>query len=62
MCSQDRRGGSLDINDGHCGMGAGSEMNTALMHRRHTDPVQLQVAGVRRLSLPGLHEGGQRGT
>ncbi|XP_073940634.1 GRB2-related adapter protein 2 isoform X2 [Castor canadensis] len=42
---QDRRGGSLDINDGHCGVGTGSEMNTALMHRRHTDPVQLQVAG-----------------
>ncbi|XP_025873212.1 GRB2-related adapter protein 2 [Vulpes vulpes] len=42
---QERRGGSLDINDGHCGVGAGSEMNAALMHRRHTDPVQLQVAG-----------------
>ncbi|XP_027628550.1 GRB2-related adapter protein 2 isoform X2 [Tupaia chinensis] len=42
---QDRRGGSLDINDGHCGMGLGSEMNAALMHRRHTDPVQLQAAG-----------------
>ncbi|XP_013852959.1 GRB2-related adapter protein 2 isoform X1 [Phacochoerus africanus] len=42
---QDRRGGSLDINDGHCGLGMGSEMNAALMHRRHTDPVQLQVAG-----------------
>ncbi|MEJ1271487.1 GRB2-related adaptor protein 2 [Cricetulus griseus] len=40
---QDRRGGSLDINDGHCGIG--SEMNATLMHRRHTDPVQLQVAG-----------------
>lgn len=26
-------------------MGVGSEMNAALMHRRHTDPVQLQVAG-----------------
>ena len=24
----------------------GTEMNAALMHRRHTDPVQLQVAGV----------------
>lgn len=23
-----------------------TEMNAALMHRRHTDPVQLQVAGV----------------
>ncbi|XP_070267270.1 GRB2-related adapter protein 2 isoform X2 [Myotis yumanensis] len=44
---QERRGGSLDINDGHCGlgMGMGSEMNATLMHRRHTDPVQLQVAG-----------------
>ncbi|KAK2496723.1 hypothetical protein MC885_019208 [Smutsia gigantea] len=42
---QERRGGSLDINDGHCGMGVSSEMNAALMHRRHTDPVQLQVAG-----------------
>nr|XP_023415672.1 GRB2-related adapter protein 2 isoform X2 [Loxodonta africana] len=42
---QERRGGSLDINDGHCGLGVGSEMNAALMHRRHTDPVQLQVAG-----------------
>ncbi|KAG8518131.1 GRB2-related adapter protein 2 [Galemys pyrenaicus] len=42
---QDRRGGSLDINDGHCGMGMASEMNAALMHRRHTDPVQLQAAG-----------------
>ncbi|KAM6215348.1 GRB2-related adapter protein 2 [Rhynchocyon petersi] len=42
---QDRRGGSLDINDGHCGTGVGSEMNAALMHRRHTDPVQLQAAG-----------------
>uniref|UniRef100_A0A8C0QKX2 Adapter protein GRID n=1 Tax=Canis lupus familiaris TaxID=9615 RepID=A0A8C0QKX2_CANLF len=42
---QERRGGSLDINDGHCGVGMGSEMNAALMHRRHTDPVQLQVAG-----------------
>nr|KAF6452454.1 GRB2 related adaptor protein 2 [Molossus molossus] len=42
---QERRGGSLDINDGHCGMSMGSEMNPALMHRRHTDPVQLQVAG-----------------
>uniref|UniRef100_A0A8C0RYD5 Adapter protein GRID n=1 Tax=Canis lupus familiaris TaxID=9615 RepID=A0A8C0RYD5_CANLF len=41
----ERRGGSLDINDGHCGVGMGSEMNAALMHRRHTDPVQLQVAG-----------------
>ncbi|XP_005871443.1 PREDICTED: GRB2-related adapter protein 2 isoform X2 [Myotis brandtii] len=50
---QERRGGSLDINDGHCGlgMGMGSEMNATLMHRRHTDPVQLQVAGVRELSL-----------
>ncbi|XP_051690030.1 GRB2-related adapter protein 2 isoform X2 [Oryctolagus cuniculus] len=42
---QDRRGGSLDINDGHCGVGMGSDANPALMHRRHTDPVQLQVAG-----------------
>uniref|UniRef100_A0A2I3GYL6 Adapter protein GRID n=1 Tax=Nomascus leucogenys TaxID=61853 RepID=A0A2I3GYL6_NOMLE len=42
---QERRGGSLDINDGHCGTGLGSEMNAALMHRRHTDPVQLQAAG-----------------
>ncbi|XP_073738851.1 GRB2-related adapter protein 2 isoform X2 [Callorhinus ursinus] len=42
---QERRGGSLDINDGHCGMGVGGDMNPALMHRRHTDPVQLQVAG-----------------
>ncbi|XP_007519355.1 GRB2-related adapter protein 2 isoform X1 [Erinaceus europaeus] len=42
---QERRGGSLDINDGHCGMGIASEMNAALMHRRHTDPVQLQAAG-----------------
>ncbi|XP_007939881.1 GRB2-related adapter protein 2 [Orycteropus afer afer] len=42
---QERRGGSLDINDGHCGLGVGSDMNAALMHRRHTDPVQLQVAG-----------------
>ncbi|XP_074182531.1 GRB2-related adapter protein 2 isoform X3 [Rhinolophus sinicus] len=42
---QERRGGSLDINDGHCGMGMGSEINATLMHRRHTDPVQLQVAG-----------------
>lgn len=33
------------------GMGMGSEMNATLMHRRHTDPVQLQVAGVRELSL-----------
>ncbi|EDM15748.1 GRB2-related adaptor protein 2, isoform CRA_a [Rattus norvegicus] len=40
---QDRRGGSLDINDGH--LGIGSEMNATLMHRRHTDPVQLQAAG-----------------
>uniref|UniRef100_A0A8C0QAV9 Adapter protein GRID n=1 Tax=Canis lupus familiaris TaxID=9615 RepID=A0A8C0QAV9_CANLF len=40
-----QNGGSLDINDGHCGVGMGSEMNAALMHRRHTDPVQLQVAG-----------------
>ncbi|XP_030711763.2 GRB2-related adapter protein 2 isoform X2 [Globicephala melas] len=42
---QERRGGSLDINDGHCGMGNSSEMNAALMQRRHTDPVQLQAAG-----------------
>ncbi|XP_008572403.1 PREDICTED: GRB2-related adapter protein 2 isoform X2 [Galeopterus variegatus] len=42
---QERRGGSLDINDGHCGRGTGSEMNATLMHRRHTDQVQLQVAG-----------------
>uniref|UniRef100_A0ABI8AC65 GRB2 related adaptor protein 2 n=1 Tax=Felis catus TaxID=9685 RepID=A0ABI8AC65_FELCA len=42
---QERRGTSLDINDGHCGVGMASEMNAALMHRRHTDPVQLQVAG-----------------
>uniref|UniRef100_A0A8C9QQT7 Adapter protein GRID n=1 Tax=Spermophilus dauricus TaxID=99837 RepID=A0A8C9QQT7_SPEDA len=40
---QERRGGSLDINDGHCG--EGSEVNAALMHRRHTDPAQLQLAG-----------------
>ncbi|GAB1299614.1 GRB2-related adaptor protein 2 [Apodemus speciosus] len=40
---QDRRGGSLDINDGHCGIS--SEVNATLMHRRHTDPVQLQAAG-----------------
>uniref|UniRef100_A0A7N5JS59 GRB2 related adaptor protein 2 n=1 Tax=Ailuropoda melanoleuca TaxID=9646 RepID=A0A7N5JS59_AILME len=59
---QERRGGSLDINDGHCGLGVGSEVNAALMHRRHTDPVQLQVAGVCELSLPGFSEGGQRGT
>ncbi|KAB0393834.1 hypothetical protein E2I00_019910 [Balaenoptera physalus] len=44
---QERRGGSLDINDGHCGIGNSSEMNAALMHRRHTDPVQLQAAGQR---------------
>lgn len=62
MCFQERRGGSLDINDGHCGMGVGGDTNPALMHRRHTDPVQLQVAGVRELSLPGLDEGSQRGT
>lgn len=43
--TQDRRGSSLDSNDGHCGPGVGSEMSAALMHRRHTDPVQLQVAG-----------------
>lgn len=42
---QDRRGASLDINDGHCGMGVGGDMNPALMHRRHTDPVQLQAVG-----------------
>ncbi|KAJ8791711.1 hypothetical protein J1605_020433 [Eschrichtius robustus] len=42
---QERRGGSLDINDGHCGIGNSSEINAALMHRRHTDPVQLQAAG-----------------
>ncbi|XP_077025004.1 GRB2-related adapter protein 2 isoform X1 [Tamandua tetradactyla] len=42
---QERRGGSLDINDGQYGIGMSSEMNAALMHRRHTDPVQLQVAG-----------------
>lgn len=42
---QDRRGGSLDINDGHTGPGTPSEMNAALMHRRHTDPVQLQMVG-----------------
>ncbi|KAM7317281.1 hypothetical protein ACRRTK_023583 [Alexandromys fortis] len=46
---QDRRGGSLDINDGHCSIG--SEMNATLMHRRHTDPVQLQVAGVRLVTV-----------
>lgn len=40
---QDRRGGSLDIKDGHCGIS--SEVNATLMHRRHTDPVQLQAAG-----------------
>ncbi|XP_031205681.1 GRB2-related adapter protein 2 isoform X1 [Mastomys coucha] len=40
---QDRRGRSLDINDAHCGIG--SEVNATLMHRRHTDPVQLQAAG-----------------
>ena len=28
-------------------------MNAALMHRRHTDPVQLQVVGVRELSRSG---------
>ncbi|GAB5574280.1 GRB2-related adapter protein 2 isoform X1 [Prionailurus iriomotensis] len=43
--ARERRGTSLDINDGHCGVGMASEMNAALMHRRHTDPVQLQVAG-----------------
>ncbi|XP_034843357.1 GRB2-related adapter protein 2 isoform X3 [Mirounga angustirostris] len=43
--SLERRGGSLDINDGHCGIGVGGDTNPALMHRRHTDPVQLQVAG-----------------
>ncbi|CAI9165949.1 unnamed protein product [Rangifer tarandus platyrhynchus] len=43
--NQERRGASLDINDGPCGLGMGTEMNAALMHRRHTDPVQLQVAG-----------------
>uniref|UniRef100_A0A8D0VAP9 GRB2 related adaptor protein 2 n=1 Tax=Sus scrofa TaxID=9823 RepID=A0A8D0VAP9_PIG len=53
---QDRRGGSLDINDGHCGLGMGSEMNAALMHRRHTDPVQLQVAGVRGFPSPASME------
>ncbi|XP_032502363.1 GRB2-related adapter protein 2 isoform X3 [Phocoena sinus] len=42
---QERRGSSLDINDGHCGMGNSSEMNAALMQRRHTDPAQLQAAG-----------------
>ncbi|XP_052497166.1 GRB2-related adapter protein 2 [Budorcas taxicolor] len=43
--NQERRGTSLDINDGPCGLGMSTEMNAALMHRRHTDPVQLQVAG-----------------
>lgn len=37
-------------------MGVGSEMNAALMHRRHTDPVQLQVAGVRELPSLGSVE------
>ncbi|NIG59581.1 GRB2-related adapter protein 2-like [Pontoporia blainvillei] len=49
---QERRGGSLDINDRNCGMGNSSEMNAALMQRRHTDPVQLQAAGV--CELPSL--------
>ncbi|KAM5289215.1 GRB2-related adapter protein 2 [Ctenodactylus gundi] len=42
---QDRRGGSLDINDGYCGPATSSEVSAVLMHRRHTDPVQLQAAG-----------------
>ncbi|KAI4545861.1 hypothetical protein MG293_002416 [Ovis ammon polii] len=55
--NQERRGTSLDINDGPCGLGMGTEMNAALMHRRHTDPVQLQVAGVcERPSLGSMEE------
>uniref|UniRef100_F7D800 GRB2 related adaptor protein 2 n=1 Tax=Ornithorhynchus anatinus TaxID=9258 RepID=F7D800_ORNAN len=42
---QDRRGGSLDMNDGQRGPTAGGEGNAALMHRRHTDPVTQQVTG-----------------
>ncbi|XP_027729610.1 GRB2-related adapter protein 2 isoform X2 [Vombatus ursinus] len=38
----DRRGGSFDISDGHR---MSPEMNPALMHRRHTDPEQLQMIG-----------------
>ncbi|XP_068958924.1 GRB2-related adapter protein 2 isoform X1 [Petaurus breviceps papuanus] len=38
----DRRGGSFDISDGHR---MSPEMNPALMHRRHTDPEQLQIVG-----------------
>ncbi|XP_074083080.1 GRB2-related adapter protein 2 isoform X2 [Macrotis lagotis] len=41
---QDRRGGSLDISEGRR---MNSEMNAALMHRRHTDPEQLQMVGVK---------------
>ncbi|XP_020838325.1 GRB2-related adapter protein 2 isoform X1 [Phascolarctos cinereus] len=38
----DRRGGSFDISDGHR---MSPEMNPAFMHRRHTDPEQLQMIG-----------------
>ncbi|XP_072512306.1 GRB2-related adapter protein 2 isoform X2 [Notamacropus eugenii] len=38
----DRRGGSFDISDGHR---MSPEMNPTLMHRRHTDPEQLQMIG-----------------
>lgn len=54
---QERRGGSLDIHDGHTGLGPPSEMNTALMQRRHTDPVQLQMAGVRLSQAPAEQTG-----
>uniref|UniRef100_F7BQD1 GRB2 related adaptor protein 2 n=2 Tax=Monodelphis domestica TaxID=13616 RepID=F7BQD1_MONDO len=38
----DRRGGSFDVNEGRR---MNPEMNAALMHRRHTDPEQLQMVG-----------------
>ncbi|KAM8982664.1 GRB2-related adapter protein 2 [Sarcophilus harrisii] len=38
----DRRGGSFDISDGRR---MNPEMSPALMHRRHTDPEQLQLVG-----------------
>ncbi|XP_043824140.1 GRB2-related adapter protein 2 [Dromiciops gliroides] len=38
----DRRGGSFDISEGRR---VSPEMNPALMHRRHTDPEQLQMVG-----------------
>ncbi|XP_044535045.1 GRB2-related adapter protein 2 [Gracilinanus agilis] len=40
---QDRRGNSFDNNEGRR---MNPEMNAALMHRRHTDPEQLQMLGV----------------